>query len=209
MGELGLWMGFAANSKGWLVYNVVTQTYQVRYNIQVLKDKNLKPAMLMEKANKRFDLMAPMHPAIPEGLLFSKNISSLLQQLPVGSEYRDWVIKFDTVSGTPQKLIVYQDLDSEQMSGFSPKALKVMKKEQISNLPSEALAGMTSTQAKKLAQGFVGELNEEQIQAIPVEALDAMKKKIISFIEDDLSPEQDSQFASFLEQSADQASKIL
>jgi hypothetical protein len=95
------------------------------------------------------------------------------------------------------------------MSGFSPKALKVMKKDQISNLPSEALAGMTSTQAKKLAQGFVGELNEEQIQAIPVEALDAMKKKIISFIEDDLSPEQDSQFASFLEQSADQASKIL
>ena len=84
------------------------------------------------------------------------------------------------------------------MSGFSPKALKVMKKDQISNLPSEALAGMTSTQAKKLAKGFVGELNEEQIQAIPVEALDAMKKKIISFIEDDLSPEQDSQFAILL-----------
>ena len=94
------------------------------------------------------------------------------------------------------------------MSGFSPKALKVMKKDQISNLPSEALAGLTSTQAKKLTKGFVGELNEEQIQAIPVESLDSMRKKIIGFIEDDLSPEQDSQFASILGQSADQISNI-
>ncbi|MDC0165960.1 hypothetical protein OAI49_03080, partial [Synechococcus sp. AH-558-M21] len=102
-----------------------------------------------------------------------------------------------------------EDLDSEQMSGFSPKVFKVMKKDQISNLPSGAFAGMTSTQAKKLAKGFVGELDEAQIQAIPVEALDSMKKKIIGLIQDEISPEQDSQFASFLGQSVDLTSKIL
>ena len=68
---------------------------------------------------------------------------------------------------------------------------------------------MTSTQAKKLAKGFVGELDEAQIQAIPVEALDSMKKKIIGLIQDDISPEQDSQFASLLGQSADLTPKIL
>ena len=45
-GELALFMGIAADSKGWLIWNVPKECYQIRYNVQIIKDMWMKPAML-------------------------------------------------------------------------------------------------------------------------------------------------------------------
>ena len=119
MGHLGLFMGIPHNAKGWVVYDCVTQSFVNRYDIHVLKDRFLKPAMLMKTCNGNTDLMAPLHPAIPDSDLFQRHISSLLQTLPTGTTFNDYVIKFDTVSGTPKKLFVFQDIDSNELSCFS------------------------------------------------------------------------------------------
>ena len=118
MGHLGLFMGLCHNSKGWLVYDCVTQSFLNRYDIHVLKDKFLRPAMLMKTCNGKSDLMGPLHPAVPESDLFQRNISSLLQTMPTGTSFNDYVIKFDAVSGTPKKLFVFQDIDANEMSCY-------------------------------------------------------------------------------------------
>ena len=45
-GELGLWMGIPHKKKGWLVWNVTKEKYEIRYNLKVIKDMFIRPAML-------------------------------------------------------------------------------------------------------------------------------------------------------------------
>ena len=102
-GELALFMGIPANSKGWLVWNVPRQKYQVRYNVRVIKDMMMWPARLC--INNQLQPTGPMVP--DDSDLMGKNVLGILQNFnPSGrsEDYNEAVIAFSSVTGQPFKL---------------------------------------------------------------------------------------------------------
>ena len=100
-GELALWMGIPWQSKGWLVWNVPRQRYQIRYNVKVIKNMMLRPAQLCVR--DELQLAGPMVPADGSDLM-GQNVIGLLQAYDPERNQADWndyVIGFSSSDGQP------------------------------------------------------------------------------------------------------------
>ena len=86
-GELALWMGIPWQSKGWLCWNVARQTYQVRFNVQVIKNMALRPAQLCLR--NELQLSGPMVPVDGDELM-GQNVIGLLQAYDPERNQADW-----------------------------------------------------------------------------------------------------------------------
>ena len=116
-GELALFMGIPANSKGWLVWNVPRQKYQVRYNIRVIKDMMMRPARLC--INNQLQPTGPMVP--DDSDLMGKNVLGILQNFNpsgCGEDYNEAVIAFSSVTGQPVKVVSIMNIEDDQLESY-------------------------------------------------------------------------------------------
>ena len=74
-GELGLWMGIPAKNKGWLVWNVTKEKYEIRYNLKVIKDMFIRPAMI--GVRNQLTSVGCMSPK--DDVLMGQNVVGILQ----------------------------------------------------------------------------------------------------------------------------------
>ena len=117
-GELALWMGIPWQSKGWLVWNVPRQRYQIRYNVKVIKNMMLRPAQLCVR--NELQLAGPMVPA-DGGDLMAQNVIGLLQAYDPERNQADWndyVIGFSSSDGQPMLVESFMNLDSNELDSY-------------------------------------------------------------------------------------------
>ena len=117
-GELALWMGIPWQSKGWLVWNVPRQRYQIRYNVKVIKNMMLRPAQLCVR--NELQLAGPMVPA-DGGELMGQNVIGLLQAYDPERNQADWndyVIGFSSSDGQPMLVESFMNLDSNELDSY-------------------------------------------------------------------------------------------
>ena len=117
-GELALWMGIPWQSKGWLVWNVPRQRYQIRYNVKVIKNMMLRPAQLCVR--NELQLAGPMVPA-DGGDLMGQNVIGLLQAYDPERNQADWndyVIGFSSSDGQPMLVESFMNLDSNELDSY-------------------------------------------------------------------------------------------
>ena len=116
-GELALFMGVPQGSKGWLVWNVPMQKYQIRYNVRVVNGMMIKPAVV----SLRNQLQAP-GPMVPEDEeLMGQNVLAIVQKYDPEKQqepYNNEVIAFSSYTGQPVKVMPFMDLEEDMLSSY-------------------------------------------------------------------------------------------
>ena len=116
-GELGLWMGVPHKKKGWLVWNVTKEKYEIRYNLKVIKDMFIRPAML--GVRNQLTSVGCMTPK--DDVLMGQNILGILQGFDSSrtpSSFNDEVIAFSRHDGQPVKVMTFIDIEEESLECY-------------------------------------------------------------------------------------------
>ena len=158
-GELDLWIGIPWQSKGWLVWNVPRQSYQVRYNVKVIRNMMLKPAQLCVRDEVR--VAGPMVPVDGHELM-GQNVIGLLQAHDPDRNQADWndyVIGFSSSDGQPMVVESFMNIEDGELDSFL--------------VPEEVLPDEESGDGKE-EDLFVGDQpgEEEKVEGRPQEHKD-------------------------------------